>query len=50
MKKIFKWFWYKLGYLEKTDVVIRITGWRSCVYDNIFGQRHIATFLIGDKT
>lgn len=46
---LFAWIWRKWlwnDFSQRPNRVIRITGWRSCLYDTPSGQRTHATFLI----
>lgn len=46
INKFYKWIWYKLGWLNKTDKVIDILSWNRCRYDDKWGQRKKVTFIM----
>lgn len=46
LKKIFKFFWQMLGYLDKEDIVIEVNGFRKCLYEDKFGQRCRVCFIL----
>lgn len=46
MRTLYKWFWYKLGWLDKTDKVIKIFSWRKCLIDTLSGNRVKVKFVM----